>query len=97
MIIDAGYAWPEPVNGVYPRVEYPPNHSFLDMNTEPYYIFDNYIDPTDGDFYKQLAPNYALYDYGYRLIIRENPYAKDNKFIARIKSYIDYLIGIKTS
>lgn len=34
-------------------------------------IFDNYIDTFDGDFVKQLAPNYIIMNYGYKIIINE--------------------------
>ena len=73
MIDVAGYAWPSPVNGIYPRVEnMSANHCFVDIPKTPQYtIFDNYID-FDNDFLKTLAPNYDLYDYGYRIIINEN-------------------------
>ncbi len=65
----AGYAWPEPVNGEYPRTEYEPNHVFIAYKTPKYYIFDNYLDPVDGDFTKKLASNYDFMGYGYRLLI----------------------------
>lgn len=68
----AGWAWPEPVNGVYPRVEYGFNHAFYKLPNKPIIqIFDNYIDNVDDDFIKQLAPNYQLMHYGYRSIISE--------------------------
>ena len=34
-------------------------------------IFDNYRDSHDGDFIKQLAENYIIMNYGYKLIINE--------------------------
>ena len=42
LIDTAGYAWPEPVNGEYPRVDYQPNHCFLAVHKPMTYIFDNY-------------------------------------------------------
>jgi len=69
MIITAGYAWPRPIKGEYPRVERRPNHAWVNYKLPPFYAFDNYIDPTDGDFIKKLARNYDFWKYGYRLII----------------------------
>lgn len=63
----AGYAWPEPVDGEYPRVEYPLNHAFWKFKNPQHYIFDNYVDSVDGDFIKKLNANYKLFDYGYRV------------------------------
>lgn len=69
-LVVAGSAWPVPENGVYPRVESTPNHVWI--NFEGYWkAFDNYIDSFDGDFIKQLAPNYDFLDYGYRVTINE--------------------------
>lgn len=42
-------------------------------------IFDNYKDAHDGDFIKQLAPDYEILDYGYKLIINETGYAPAKK------------------
>lgn len=67
----AGYAWSSPMNGVYPRIIGAPNHVW--MNIKPkYYAFDNYVDIVDGDFIKQLAPDYDFYEYGYRLVLSAN-------------------------
>lgn len=69
----AGYAWPDPVDGEYPRTELQPNHAFALFKTPSYYAFDNYLD-RDGDFVKKLTPDYDLWDYGYRIYIsKENP------------------------
>jgi len=67
MIGMAGYAWPNPINGEYPWTDGPFNHAFLGFELPPYEIFDNY-EEAPGDYIKNLASNYALYDYGYRLI-----------------------------
>lgn len=68
----AGYAWPEPVNGIYPRVSYSANHAFANLPKAPQYtIFDNYLDPVDGDFIKRLASNYDFLNYGYRIVVNE--------------------------
>lgn len=67
----AGYAWPTPVNGVYPRYIAQPNHVW--MNMRPKYIaFDNYLDEGKaGDFIKTLSPDFYFYEYGYRIIINK--------------------------
>lgn len=65
----AGYAWPAPMNREYPRDNRDPNHVFVAYKTPKYFIFDNYLDPVDGDFTKKLASDYDLMDYGYRIII----------------------------
>lgn len=67
----AGYAWPTPVNGVYPRFVAQPNHVW--MNMRPKYIaFDNYLDEgRAGDFIKTLSPDFYFYEYGYRIIINK--------------------------
>jgi len=72
MIVTGGFAWPNPVNGIYPRVESDPNHCFDLWQQPTYFVFDNYIDSVDGDYFKQLAPNYKLIDHGYRIIITLN-------------------------
>ena len=66
----AGFAWPDPVNGEYPRSEENPNHVFIEFEPR-YYAFDNYINPISRDFIKKLASDYKLYEYGYRLFITE--------------------------
>lgn len=70
MIVEAGFAWPQPVNGIYPNPgNFDPNHCFLGIANPPHLIFDNYIDSVDGDFIKQLASDYPLVSYGYRVYI----------------------------
>lgn len=69
MLIEAGYAWPKPINGEYPRVEEDPNHVWVGICRPLHTIFDNYIDPVDGDFIKKLASDYIMLDYGYRIYI----------------------------
>jgi hypothetical protein len=71
MVILAGYAWPEPVNGEYPRSEHTMNHVFIGIRHPLHIVFDNYIDPIDGDFIKKLAEDYNLFEYGYRVFIGE--------------------------
>ena len=62
-----GYAWPIPVDGVYPRTENAPNHAFL-LYKPKYFANDSYPE-TEGDYIKQLAPDYNFVDYGYRIYI----------------------------
>ena len=69
MLNVAGYAWSEPINGEYPKIDRDPNHVFVDVKRPQHYIFDNYPDSYDGDFFKKLAPDYKLMDYGYRILI----------------------------
>jgi len=77
----AGYAWPDPINGIYPRVSYTPNHVFVDIpKTAQYTIFDNYLDRgIENDFIKRLASDYDLLDYGYRIILNEVSVMDDTK------------------
>lgn len=63
-----GYAWPFPENGVYKRVNYPFNHAFVLYNLPAFQAYDNY-EESPGDFTKNLAPDYAFMDYGYRVYI----------------------------
>ena len=72
MINVALFAWPNPINGVYQRVEYTLNHVVAKFKDFYHYIFDNYIEGPD-DFIKQLAPDYNMYGVGYRIIINEVP------------------------
>jgi hypothetical protein len=72
MLVVAGYAWPDPVEGTYLRVEDDFNHCFILFKRPMSFAFDNYIDPVDGDFVKRLAPDYNFMQYGYQLIVREN-------------------------
>lgn len=72
-ILDVGgFAWPEPVNGVYEPIDLNPNHAFIVYKAPKYFAFDNYPDSFDGDFVKKLSPNYDLIDWGYRLFISIN-------------------------
>jgi hypothetical protein len=65
----AGYAWPTPKNGIYPRVEANPNHAFIIYDFPAWRAFDNYV--VNGDFNKDLAGDYDFMDYGYRIYLRE--------------------------
>ena len=68
MLIVSGYAWPVPVNGIYPRSPLPPNHAFI-LYLPQFYAFDNYIDRVDGDFTKRLAKDFSFFEYGYRVYV----------------------------
>lgn len=70
----AGHGWPDPVKGVYPRVEGTFNHAFMGMTPE-IDILDNY-----HPFNKQIAKNYNLFEWGYSLSITgQNPYPEEVK------------------
>lgn len=71
----AGYAWPEPVDGEYPRVSDSPNHAFLLFDLPYAYAFDNYFDDgKEGDFVKKLVHNFSYFQHGYRIYITsQNP------------------------
>jgi hypothetical protein len=69
-MLDVGaFAWPDPENGEYPRIQAPFNHAFILFQTPPYYAFDNYYDVVDNDFIKKLRPDYLFMDYAYRIYI----------------------------
>ena len=95
MLDVAGYAWPEPKNGEYPRVNYQPNHAFMGIRKPMTYIFDNYLDrEIEGDFIKKLASDYDFLDYGYRIIISEKKKEKNwwQRIWEAIKNYINELL-----
>lgn len=75
----AGYAWPLPVNGIYPATDLPINHDFVAAEKPDYLIFDNY---QDDDFFKQLASDYKFFDWGYRIFIEENSAEKRAEILA---------------
>jgi len=78
MIDVALYAWPDPVNGEYPRVDHRENHSATLFGKPIYQCFDNYIDRVDNDFVKKLSEDYNFFLYGYRIYVaREDNLAKD--------------------
>lgn len=70
MIDVAAYAWPEPINGIYPKTDEPFNHAFALYDLPKFQAFDNYLE-APNDWTKSLAPDYAFYDYGYRIFITE--------------------------
>lgn len=65
----AGYAWPEPVDGVYPKTTGSFNHAFAGINTK-INVFDNYL-----PYVKLLAKDYNFFPWAYSLsITAQNPY-----------------------
>lgn len=89
LIDTGGFAWPNPVNGEYPRVGSQANHAFMVFKTPAYYAFDNY--ETNDSFIKKLAPNYDLIDFGYRLIISlQNP-VKKKDFFTKLREFFSEL------
>lgn len=94
-----GFAWPEPINGEYPRVDTFPNHVFIKLKNPRTYIFDNYIDHVDGDFIKKLTPDYKFGSYDYRIIIskkltpeeKEEAYKKIEQSLNRIQKLINWI------
>lgn len=69
MLVVGGYAWPNPVDGVYPRTPSTPNHAFMVIQPR-YEAFDNYYDNgVTGDWIKTLAGDYSFLSYGYRVYI----------------------------
>jgi len=93
-VVVAGFAWPNPINDEYPRVQGTFNHSWLNLFPK-YYAYDNYIDSVDGDWVKKLSPDYDFYEYGYRVIITKTiPEQYVNiltKILDILKSYISIL------
>ena len=66
-MVVALYAWTPPVNGVYQRNDFDPNHSVYKFTKiVNHKIEDNYEENPD-DFIKELAPDFNFMDYGYRL------------------------------
>ena len=89
ILIVASYAWPSPVNGVYPRTIDAPNHAYIIFDFPEWRAFDNYIDSADGDFIKSLAPDYDFLDYGYRIYIKEEVIINGNTMPTSVKPKLD--------
>lgn len=94
----AGYAWPTPIDGVYPRVEFQENHAFLTYDPA-ILAFDNYLDwnkqntaQVEDDFIKQLAQDYRFFPYGYRLFI-----SAENENVATRTSLIERILHMMNS
>jgi hypothetical protein len=89
MLIVAGYAWPKPKGGEYPRTDNKPNHAIMAIRTPKYFIFDNY--ETRDSYIKKLANDYDLLDYGYRLYISTTPASKDGTILSLMKQTVHFL------
>lgn len=92
----ATYAWPAAVNGIYPRTAGSFNHCVAIFMPQ-YFIFDNYPEGP-GDFIKQLAPDYAFYDYGYRVFVSAENVPADaspEPFWAWLPKFLAWLSGGK--
>lgn len=66
----AGHAWEPPVNGVYLKNDGEFNHAFLLYGLPEYQAFDNYME-APNDFTKNLAPDYKMFDYAYRVYLAD--------------------------
>lgn len=89
MLDVAVYAWPSPVDGVYPRVQYGYNHAIMVADAE-FDIFDNY-DP----FIKHLAPDYDFFDWGYHVIISaDTPDPKEEAAWSALLAQLRQLIAL---
>jgi len=63
------FAWPQPVNGIYPKTEGAFNHAVAGVNGN-IDVFDNYI-----PFIKLIAKDYNFFPWGYSLsVTAQNPY-----------------------
>jgi len=60
------------------------DRDFSNFSEIKWEIFDNYIDRTDGDYVKRLAPNYKLMNYGYKILINEIIYKSMSKTLAKL-------------
>lgn len=66
------FAWPSPVNDVYPRTEGSFNHAIATF-TGDIYALDNY-----EPFLKRLAKDYNFFEWGYSLsVTAQNPYPEE--------------------
>lgn len=69
MLGTAGFAWNAPdAQDVYHSDNPAFNHAFLIYNLPKFQIFDNYLEKP-GDFTKNLAPDFLLFQYGYRVYV----------------------------
>ena len=93
-----GFAWSVPFEGEYPRVDMPANHAFMLFKNPRYYAFDNYIDETDGDYIKKLAPDYDFLDIGYRVFVyKENKIDSQGNAIIKttwFQKFINWLFNL---
>lgn len=87
MLDVAGFAWPTPENGEYPKVDNSPNHAFLVYKTPAFYAFDNY-EEAPNDYIKKLKPDYDFFEYGYRVYISAQYLPSNKNWLAEILSNI---------
>lgn len=97
MFVVGLFAWPFPINGVYPRVDARPNHSVM-VYRGRYYAFDNY-EEGEGDFIKELASDYDFIDYGYRIFIPKENTVENLKtqlgILTRIRDLLILVINLQ--
>ena len=92
MVDTGGYAWPEPINGEYPRSDNQPNHCFVKIKLPRTNIFDNYLDrEIEGDFIKKLAENYSFLDYGYHIVVSEKKKEEKRSWWQKLLEFIKSL------
>lgn len=98
MVNLAGYAWPDPKDGEYPKTDGPFSHAFMAFGLPKTYIFDNYLD-TDKDWIKKLAHDYEFYRYGYRIYVSAEYTSQDRsaifKFVNAVKEILSGLFPPK--
>jgi len=100
------YAWGRyDENGVYQRTENPFTHAvYLPASDDPKVLkqaLDNYRDSFDGNFIKDLAPDYKLYKYGYDIVIgpvkkskkKPNTFGGVGDLVARFMVFFASIIG----
>lgn len=63
------HAWARPLNGVYTRTLEQINHAVSTVQPE-WFIFDSYLD-FDGDWVKQLSPDFNFYSWAFTYNITE--------------------------
>lgn len=76
------YAWPQPINGIYPRVEENFVHAVA-LGKPEYFIEDSYA--INGVFQKQLATDYRFYQWAFQYHVFENNKKDMNKNVKFLK------------
>lgn len=96
-LVVAAYGWPFPENGVYPPSDYPFNHAFILYALPKFQAFDQYLDEgREGDFTKNLSPNYIFYQHGYRLFIsKENISPTDSITLSLWQQLLNLLLELE--
>lgn len=84
MVDSAVHAWPEPVNGVYPKTVGEFNHAVM-LGTPDIDAMDNY-----NPFVKRLAKDYNFFPWGYSLsITAQNPFVEQQ--VSVLQAIVDFL------